>query len=347
MKQDAKWCLFILERKESFMEIGKLDWNDLKEIIDKNRAVKREDVRIRGDIGEDCSVINFGDKECVVSTDPITGADLNSGRLAVHINCNDIASCGVEPVGILVTILAPENSCLEDINKIMEEVSEEAGKLNVEILGGHTEVTKAVNRMVISCTAIGKGEKDKAVATSGAKKDDDIVVTKYLCLEGTSIIVNDFEEKLKDILTTEEIEKAKGYIKHISVVKEGVLSGKFGVNSMHDITEGGLLGALWEVAKASKVGFKVYDDRIPLTEITMKICRKYSVDPLRFISSGSMLITTEDGKGLVHMLKSNGIKASIIGKVTEESYKLVCSGKEKKITPPKSDELFILEEKLK
>ena len=338
--------LIILGRKESFMEIGKLDWKDLKAIIDKNRAVKREEVRIRSGIGEDCSVISFGDKECVVSTDPITGADQNNGKLAVHINCNDIASCGVEPVGILVTILAPENSCLEDINGIMEEISEEAGKLNIEILGGHTEVTKAVNKMVISCTAIGKGEKNKAVATSGAKKDDDIVVTKYLCLEGTGIIVNDFEEKLKTILTPEEIEEAKGYIKHISVVEEGLLSGKFGVNSMHDITEGGLLGALWEVARASRVGFKVYENKVPLTDVTVKICSKYSIDPLRFISSGSMLITTERGKELVHILKNNGIKASIIGKITEESYTLVCGGEEKQVEPPKSDELFILEEKL-
>lgn len=329
------------------MKIGKLDWNDLKTIIDKNRTVERKDVRIRSGIGEDCSVINFGDKECIVSTDPITGADLNSGVLAVHINCNDIASCGVEPVGILVTILAPENSCLEDINRVMREISLEAGKLNVEILGGHTEVTKAVNKMVISCTAIGKGDKSKAVSTSGAKENDDIVVTKYLCLEGTSIAVNDFEKKLKGILTLEEINEAKGYIKNISVVKEGVLSGKFGVNSMHDITEGGLLGALWEVAEASKVGFKVYEDKIPLTNITTKICDEYSIDPLRLISSGSMLITTENGSGLVDMLKCSGIKASVIGKITKKECMLVSNGKEQKVMPPKSDELFILEEKLK
>ena len=115
------------------MKAGKLDWKDLKSIIDRNRSVERKDVRVRSGIGEDCSVINFGDKECVVSTDPITGADINSGKLAVHINCNDIASCGIEPVGILVTILLPERAVLEDINRLMGEISEEARKLNVEI----------------------------------------------------------------------------------------------------------------------------------------------------------------------------------------------------------------------
>ncbi len=85
------------------MKVGKLDWDDLKYLINNNKTVLREDVRIRSGIGEDCSVVNFGDKECVLSTDPITGADKNSGKLAVNINCNDIASCGIEPVGILVT----------------------------------------------------------------------------------------------------------------------------------------------------------------------------------------------------------------------------------------------------
>ena len=107
------------------MKVGKLNWDDLKAIIDENRGYKREDVRIRSSIGEDCSVINFGDYECIVSTDPITGAESGIGRLAVHINCNDIASSGVEPVGILVTILAPENTTLEQIKQVMNEIHEE------------------------------------------------------------------------------------------------------------------------------------------------------------------------------------------------------------------------------
>ncbi|UZQ49073.1 AIR synthase family protein [Clostridium kluyveri] len=329
------------------MKAGKLDWKDLKSIIDKNRSVERNDVRVRSGIGEDCSVINFGDKECVVSTDPITGANINSGRLAVHINCNDIASCGIEPVGLLVTILLPEGASLEDINRLMGEISDEAKKLNVEILGGHTEVTSAVNKIVISCTAIGKGDKGKAVSTSGAREKDDIVVTKCLCLEGTSIIVNDYEDKLIGLLTKEEINEAKNYIEQISVVKEGIVSGEFGVNSMHDITEGGILGALWEIAEASKVGFKVYKDKLPITKITKKICSHYLIDPLKLISSGSMLITTPKGEELVHILEDEGIKACIVGEITEYGYKLICHGEEEEIDAPGRDELFILEEKLK
>lgn len=328
------------------MKVGKLNWDDLKAIIDENRGYKREDVRIRSSIGEDCSVINFGDYECIVSTDPITGAESGIGRLAVHINCNDIASSGVEPVGILVTILAPENTTLEQIKQVMNEIHEETKRLNVEILGGHTEITTAVNRMVVSCTAIGKGIKETAVATSGAKVGDDIIVTKQLGMEGTSIIVNDYHDTARKILSDKEIEEAKGYMQELSVVKEGIIAGEFEVNSMHDITEGGVLGALWEVAKASNVGFRVYKDKMPISEATNKLCSKYDIDVLRFISSGSMLITTTNGEALVDRLKVKGINAVIIGNITMDKGILVENQVEIEVQPPERDELFSLQEKI-
>ncbi len=322
------------------MEVGKLNWDDLKYIIDKNKSVKRDEVRVRNGIGEDCAVIEYGDFECVVSTDPVTGADENIGKIAVHINCNDIASCGVEPIGILVTILAPPTSNLEDIKKIMNEIDEETKKLNVEILGGHTEITEAVNKIVVSCTAIGKGKKNSAISTSGAKVGDSIIITKKLCLEGTSILVNDFYDKCKKVLTEEEINIAKSYVESISVVKEGKIAGDHRANSMHDITEGGALGALWEMAKASNVGFKVYKEKMPISNITKKLCDEFGIDPLKFISSGSMVITAENGEELVKKMIESGIEATIIGCITKEKGILVDKQIEIEVAPPERDELF-------
>ncbi|ERI94236.1 putative thiamine-phosphate kinase [Clostridiales bacterium oral taxon 876 str. F0540] len=328
------------------MKPGKLNWDDLNELIKENKSVNRSDVRIKNGVGEDCSVIEYGDYECIVSTDPITGADSNIGRLAVHINCNDIASCGVEPVGILVTILAPENTTLAELKEVMREIDEETKKLNVEILGGHTEITKAVNKLIVSCTAIGKGKKGSAVATSGAKDGDDIIVTKNLAMEGTSIAVNDYYEYIKDILSEDEAKEAKKYIDSISVALEGSVAGEFGVNSMHDITEGGVLGALWEMAEASKVGFKVYEEKMPITSVTKKVCSKLNLDPLRFISSGSMLITTKNGEELVKLLKRKGINAALIGNITKSKGILVKNNTECEVEPPERDELFTIEEKI-
>ncbi|MBC8060368.1 MAG: AIR synthase [Clostridiaceae bacterium] len=325
------------------MKVGKLDWNELKQLIENNRSVNREDVRVKSGIGEDCSVISFGSLECVVSTDPITGADKNIGRLAVHINCNDIAASGAEPVGLLVTILAPETATLEEISEIMREIDEETKKLNVEILGGHTEVTRAVNKIVVSCTAIGKIKAMKAVTTAGAKIGDDIIVTKSLCLEGSSILANDYSQRASQVLTPEELLEAINYIDKLSVVEEGIAAGKIGANSMHDITEGGVLGALWEMAKASNMGFLVYEEKMPISEITRRLCKHFKIDPLKFISSGSMLITAENGQEFVHLLQRCGIKSTIIGKITEGKGILVDANKvENEVCPPERDELFLI-----
>jgi len=322
------------------MKEGKLDFDDLRNLILNNKTIKRNEVKVRNDVGEDCSVIDFGDCEGIFSTDPITGANENVGKLAVHINCNDIASTGGEPIGILVTILAPISSNLEEINKVMNEIDEEAAKISVEIIGGHTEVTSAVNKMVISVTVIGKNLKGKSIKTAGAKLGDDIIVTKALGLEGTYILVNDYEERIQKVLSKEEIELGKSLINKISVLEEGRIGGNFGVNSMHDITEGGLLGGLFEVAMASNKGFKIFKDKIPMLDITKKVCEEFKIDPLRLISSGSMLITTEKGNELIKELRENGIDASIIGTISEEGGVLVDKDKELNVEPPKRDELF-------
>lgn len=322
------------------MKIGKLQWKDLNKIINENRGITRTDVRISGGIGEDCSVVNFGEYECVLSTDPITAAENNVGKLAVHINANDIASCGVEPIGILVTILAPINVKLEEIESVMSEIDTETRKLNMQILGGHTEVTDAVNRIIVSCTVIGRTEAGMAISTSGAKEGDEIVITKHLCLEGTSILVNDYYNEVIKTLSYEEVEEAKKYIDNLSVVKEGKIAGEFGANSMHDITEGGILGALWEVAEGSNVGFKLYNDRLPITDITKKVCRLFNIDPLKFISSGSMVITCKEGDKLVEKLKENGVQAAVVGEIIKSDKILVIEGKEELVPPPEEDELL-------
>ncbi len=322
------------------MKEGKLDFDDLRNIIFNNKTIKRNEVKVRNDVGEDCSIIDFGDCEGIFSTDPITGANENVGKLAVHVNCNDIASSGGEPIGILVTILAPTSSSIEEINTVMHEIDEEAAKIGVEIIGGHTEVTSAVNKMVISVTVIGKNKKGKSIKTAGAKVGDDIIVTKAIGLEGTYILINDYEERVKKILSKEEIEFGKSLINKISVLEEGKIGGEFGVNSMHDITEGGLLGGLFEVAMASDKGFKIFKDKIPMLDITKKICDEFGIDSLRLISSGSMLVTTKNGEQLIRELNEKGIEASIIGSVYEKGGVLVDDNKEITVKPPKRDELF-------
>jgi hydrogenase expression/formation protein HypE len=322
------------------MKEGKIPPELLKSLVFNNIKVKSKEVIMRPEIGEDCAAIDFGSHACVLSTDPITGAEKGTGTLAVHISCNDVATCGVRPVGIMVTILAPPTANEGDIKRVMEEAGGAAAKLGVEIMGGHTEITSAVNRIVVSTTALGKALKDKIVKSSGAQVGDDVIMTKWAGLEGTSIIAADKEKELSGRLSPEEIDTAKSFIEHISVVEEGVTAGEFGANSMHDVTEGGILGAAWEVAESSGKGIDIFLDEIPVREITGKLCDIYDIDPYRLISSGSMLITSKNGAKLISILKDKGIPGAIIGRITENGRNIISKGETLPLSPPDVDELF-------
>lgn len=322
------------------MKSGKLPSDVLEKRILSSFRFKREEVLVRSKVGEDCSVLDFGEYACVVSTDPITGASNEIGRLAVHISCNDVAANGVEPFGLLFTILAPEGTTLEVLQDIVRQAAEEAASLKVEIIGGHTEITPAVNRIVVSTTAIGRAAKDRVVTSSGAKPGDYIILTKWAGLEGTAIIAHDFEKRLRGRMDDALLESAQAMMGHISVVKEGMIAGKMGATAMHDVTEGGVLGALWELAEASGVGLRIYEDKIPVRPETRTICEEFGLNPLKLISSGCMLITCRDGQGMLEALNREGIPASIIGEVVEEGRTLVSGEREEPIDPPESDELY-------
>ncbi len=323
------------------MEIGKIPNSILKDRILNKLKHKRKEVILGPDIGEDCCAIEFGENACVLTMDPVTGAVNQVGHIAVHVACNDLASSGVEPIGIMVTMLVPPQTTADEIEKVMEDISSAAESLNVDIIGGHTEVTSAVNRVVITVAGIGKVLREKLITSSGAHIGDDIIMTKSAGIEGTAIIASDLENILLEKLGDDCVSNAKSFIEKISVVKEGVIAGKFGVSSMHDVTEGGILGAVWEMAQASNVGVEIYKDRIRIEKETEKICEVFGLSPLMLISSGCMLITCKNGDDLVKLLSEGGITATIIGKVTSGNNRsLISDCITYKIVEPGSDELY-------
>ena len=324
------------------MKIGKISNEILQDLVFKNIKHRRNEVLTRPAIGEDCGVIDFGELACVVSTDPITGASQNIGKLSVHISCNDVASNGADPVGILMTILAPEGTTAKDLDKIMKEAADTACELDVEIIGGHTEITNAVNKIVISTTVIGIQPKNKVPNSRNVKVGDKVIITKSVGIEGISIIASELEAKLKDKLSADELEKAKAFINSVSVVNEGKICGEIGVPYMHDITEGGLLGGIWEASRCIDKGIYIEKDAIPVDNITMKICNILNINPLRLISSGSMLIISPVDKveDILQKLGQNNIQASLIGQVTEEGIKIMENQEIKDIDFLESDELY-------
>lgn len=324
------------------MKIGKLSNEQLKEIILKQMAYKRDDVVLRSDVGEDCAGIAFGDEVCLLTTDPITGSASEVGKLAVHISCNDIASNGAAPIALLLTILAPEGTTAEELEWVMTQAHKEAEKLQVEIVGGHTEITNAVNRMVVSSTAIGRQKKESLMTNKKLQVGDLVLMTKTAGLEGTGIIAYEKTESLKEILSLDELESARALLNKVSVVPEGVLAGKHPVTSMHDVTEGGLLGALWEVCEGAGLGGVITYENVAIEPVTIKICEHFNINPLRLISSGTMMITI--APHLYQALKDDFDQAQIslecIGVITAKDVYLEKRGRLTYVTPPDKDELY-------
>lgn len=324
------------------MEIGKVSNEVLEKLVFSNIKNKRDEVIVDAGVGKDCAVIDYGEYSCVVSTDPITGASKNIGKLAINISCNDIAASGAEPIGALMTILIPPSTTEDELELIMRQAGEEATKLNIEIIGGHTEITDAVNKIVISTTVIGKQLTKKVINPTDVKVGDNIIMTKSAGIEGTSIIAHDFYEKLKGKVSKELLEEAKNMADDISVVKEGLIGGEIGVNYMHDITEGGVLGAVWEASFAIEKGVFIHKDLIPMKESTLKISEVLEIDPYKLISSGSMLmiVSDENLEELKLEFEKEGISASIIGEVVESGISIEVDGETLEIESPGSDELY-------
>lgn len=323
------------------MEIGKIPENVLKRSVFKKINVKRPEVLIHAGVGEDCAVLAPSEDAIVLSTDPITGTAKDIGKLAFHVTANDIASSGAELVGVLLTIIFPPENSEEELKAIMDDISELTGKYNVEILGGHTEVSEAVNQTLVSVTGVGRIAKDKMVATGGLKPKQDLVVTKWIGLEGSSIIAKEKEDILKKSLPKEMIDTMKEFDQFLSVVPESRIAMDVGVSAMHDVTEGGIFGALWEMAAASNVGVTVDLKKIPIRQETVELCEVFDLNPYMLISSGTMLIGTEHGNQLVEILRQAGIHAAVVGYTTESNDRVIVNGEERRfLEPPKTDELF-------
>lgn len=328
------------------LPVGKLDPTALKQLILSRLGNQDPRVMLGPNIGEDATVIDFGDKALVVHSDPITGSFENLGWLAVNVCANDIATRGIRPLWILTVLLLPENFTLNQLKSITSQIDEAARQLGVAVVGGHSEVTASVNRPIVITTAIGETIDKKFVRTSGAQVGDSLIVTKGAAIEGTAILAHEMSDFLEGKIGKTMVEKAKQFIRMTSVVKDGLAAVEVGgVNAMHDATEGGIAGGLQEIAWASNVSVVAYEEKIPISPETESVCRALGIDPLKTISSGTLIISTrpETADKIVAKLEEKGIRASIMGKVIEKkhnAYIVRKNGTRLSLTKPVKEELW-------
>lgn len=324
------------------MKIGKLPENILVRSVFKQLHTKRSEILQGAGVGEDCAAMMLAEDEMfVVSTDPITGTTQDIGKVGMMVTLNDLASAGAEPVGVLLTALLPEEITEPEIRAMMQQIDAECEKYHVQVMGGHTEVTRVVNQPVLTVTGIGKVKKGAMISTGGARPGDDIVVTKWIAIEGTSIIAKEKEQELSTRYPKGLIDEAKAMDQYLSVVPEAAIAVKSGVSAMHDVTEGGIFGAFWEMAEASGVGLEIDLKKIPIRQESVEICEFFGINPYELISSGSMLMAAEDGNLLVRNLNKAGIRAAVVGKAVAGNDRVLVNEEERRfLEPPKADELY-------
>jgi hydrogenase expression/formation protein HypE len=328
---DAADCDFVVGRLEELDDVvrlglplpaGKLP-NGLLAAFLSGVAAGDPALLVPPAIGEDVAVLELGGAELlVVHGDPITLGGDSVGEAAVLVNANDIAAAGAEPRWLLATVLLPPGTTPSEALAELRDLAAAAAADGLTLAGGHTEVTAAVTRPVVSLTALGTLPRAELRDKRAVRPGDRVVLTKALAVEGTALLAVELGERLRELgMTAAELEECVALSPQRSIVPEARVARRFaGVHAMHDVTEGGLATALRELAAATGRGVLVERERVPVSEATRRVCDLLAADPLGLIASGSLLICCDPGEAaaLTDALAAAGIAAADIGEVTGE-----------------------------
>ncbi len=292
---------------------GKLQPEILRRSVLGYTGKLREDLLVGGGLGEDAALIKVPDGVLVASSDPVVGAEKNAGKLLVHINANDVACKGADPAWIIVTLILPEAGGTVLVEKFMREIHEACSEIGVAIAGGHTELTDRYKQPVISATMFGMTSYELSV--KNISDGDVIIATGHAGLEGMSIIANDRSDLLSEFFSSEDLQVVKSWGEDFSILKPAKILREYSCY-MHDPTEGGVYGALFEISQAANRGIEIYHDDIPVHALTKIAAENLNFDPLNLISSGMLIAVVKPEKlhEAQNALKSQGINSAIIGK---------------------------------
>ncbi|MCR8433470.1 MAG: AIR synthase family protein [Crenarchaeota archaeon] len=325
------------------LPLGKVPIDVLKRLLEL--APLSEDVIVGPGIGIDAAIMRSEDDYIIAACDPITGASKEIGWLSVHVNANDIYASAGKPRWYVATLLFPKDSTEEQIVAIMRGIREGLEETGASLVAGHTELTNRVTEAIVVGTMIGSPFiPGKYISNRSAKVGDAIIMTKGAGIEGTWILLEERGSELE--LPARILSKIPELKKMVSIRKDVQALLRIGINNihaMHDATEGGVLGAIYEVSEASRVGFEIYEESIIVREETQILSEILGIDPLKLISSGTLLATVDKdyAEDAIKVLKKEGIDSSVIGYIRESDRILVKkAGERLRISSPPTDELW-------
>lgn len=338
----AKFVTALTTIYEVDMKAGKLKESVLKRSVLKQLHKRRKDVLAAPAVGGDYGAISVTeDMAVVLSSDPITLTKDCIGSTAIIAACNDVACSGAIPMGVSVTMLLPTSFNEDELRALMKDLDKACEACGVDIINGHTEVSRGVKEPLVMVTAMGTVCKKDMVHSSQVRPGMDIVATKWIGLEGTAILAREKEEALRSRYAQPFIDNAKVFGQMMSILPEAAVATLSGASAMHDVSEGGIFGALWELAESAGVGLEIDLKKIPIRQETVEICEFFDLNPYKLLSGGCLLIATEDGNGLVMELEKADIPAVIIGKATDSNDRVLINEEERRfLETTQTDELI-------
>ena len=324
------------------MRIGKVPENVLKRSVLKEIKNRRKEVIKGAGAGADYALLRLEMLEDIVITTNTYEAESDlAAALAIYKAGNNLACAGAEPIAVEIAMILPVSFDEPMLKQYMKSMETAAQRMKVEIAGGDTKILKGVQVPVITVTGIGKVLPSKSMEERKVLPGQELVVTKWIGMEGALLVVNSMEERLKERYSFQLLENVKAMEDKMMVLSEAATAIKSGASAMHDLSEGGILAGLWEFGQKHGVGLEIDLKKIPVKQEIIEICEFYELNPYGLRSGGSMLIAADHGSNLVRDLNKIGIEASVIGRVTGENDRIIKNGDETRyLDLPQADEVY-------
>lgn len=331
------------------MKVGKINADTFSSIVLSRLGKYDPHVIVPPRCGIDAGVIDLCDgRVLVVAEDPIftvPGLPLEMfGWFTVHIGASDIAVMGVKPQFMTYSLLLPQDTSNEDLMTIIDSIHRTALELDVAIVGGHTGYYPGFTIPTIGgITVFGITKKEQYVTPAGAQPENVVILTKGPAIETAGLLSIIYEKELLKNYPESLVKRAQKLCKSMSVVKDALIAmDTGGVTAMHDATEGGVIGGLYELAVASEVGMKIDESKFILPSEVQMVCEALSIDPVSTIAEGSLLITAKknSSNNIIGALQAEEIEASVIGEVTDDPTQRImkrCNGTIVSLSVPAQD----------
>ena len=335
---------------ERLPPLGKIHPEFFNRVIYPRLGRPDRTVTIKPQHGVDFGAVDLGDKVMVLSTDPFFIAKelgiKKAAWFAVHILASDVAVSGIPPRYMAVDLNLPPEMSEEELILMWKTVHEECKKLGIAVVTGHTARYAGCNYPMVGGATVFGIDKKKKLIRPKINIGDQIIVSKGPAIETTGLMSAYFPKFLEEKYGKLFVKQAQDVFYQMSTVRDALIAASVGgVTAMHDATECGVFGGLYEMAAHSNVGLNIYQDQIIMQDAVKKTCECFGIDPYCAISEGTLLATANKSKAsaVVKALEGEGIPAAVIGEAIpkKSGVNIISNNKRRRIQHPRIDPFWV------